>query len=274
MAFTDRLRSMFGKGTTIPVVRINGAIGMAVRFQRGVSLETVAGPLQKAFSMSAPAVAVIVNSPGGSPVQSHLIFKRIRSLAGEKNKKVLVFVEDVAASGGYMVACAGDEIIADPSSIVGSIGVISAGFGFEKLIGKIGVERRVHSAGDRKSMLDPFLPENPDDVRRLEAIQREVHAGFIDLVRGRRTRLADDPHIFSGDFWTGTRGLELGLVDRIGDLRTVLKERFGKDVRARVIGAPGGLMRRLGFSQSLVADGVDALAAAVNEMALWRRFGL
>ena len=171
----------------IPVVRLAGAIGKAGRFQSGLSLATMAGPLKKAFAIkSAPAVALIVDSPGGSPVQSHLIFKRIRALAEEKEKPVLVFVEDVCASGGYMIACAGDEIIVDEASIVGSIGVVSAGFGFADAIKKLGVERRVYTAGESKAILDPFQPEKKADVERLKAIQEEIHDMFIDLVKARR----------------------------------------------------------------------------------------
>ena len=198
---------------------------------------STAGLIEKAFAYDdAPAVAISINSPGGSPVQSRLIYKRIRDLAAEKNKTVLVFVEDVAASGGYMIAVAGDEIIADPSSIVGSIGVVSASFGFPELIKKIGVERRVHTAGRNKAVLDPFLPEKPEDVERLKALQLEVHETFIDIVKERRgAKLKDDPDLFTGLFWTAKRGVELGLVDALGDMRSVLKERFGPKTKLQLI---------------------------------------
>src|SRR5690554_3235680 len=223
--------SMRNTGTTIPVIRLQGPI-MAGRnqFRPSLSLASTAGLIEKAFAFKeAPAVAISLNSPGGSPVQSRLIFKRIRDLAEEKNKRVLVFVEDVAASGGYMIAVAGDEIVADPSSIVGSIGVVSASFGFQELIAKIGVERRVHTAGENKVTLDPFKPEKKEDVERLKAIQLDVHETFINLVKERRgAKLADDPDLFTGLFWTGKRGLELGLVDALGDMRSVLKQRYGE----------------------------------------------
>lgn len=275
MPALSRILSPFKGGTVVPVVRVSGAIGAAVRFQRGVTLESLAAPLKKAFAIrSAPAVAIVINSPGGSAVQSHLIFRRIRSHAEESGRKVLVFVEDVAASGGYMIAVAGDEIIVDKSSIVGSIGVISASFGFEQLIARFGVERRVYASGDRKSMLDPFLPENPDDVERLKAIQREVHASFVELVRGRRPALASDPDLFSGAFWTGARGVELGLVDRVGDLHTVLRERYGDNVQAKVIGGGGGILRRLGFGGSFASAATEAALSTLSERDLWRRYGL
>ena len=217
-------------------------------------------------------------------MQSRLIYRRIRDLAAEKNKTVLVFVEDVAASGGYMIAVAGDEIIADPSSIVGSIGVVSASFGLNEAIKKLGVERRVHTAGRNKAVLDPFLPEKPEDVERLKALQLEVHETFIDIVKERRAaRLKDDPDLFTGLFWTAKRGVELGLVDGLGDMRGVLKERFGPKTRLQLITQPRGLFgRRLGifgsnsgFSPADIAGAaVDGLIDAVEQRSLWNRFGL
>ncbi len=279
-------KSMRPDGVTIPVVRLNGAImAGSGQFRQTLSLASTATLLEKAFAdKEAPAVAISINSPGGSPVQSRLIFKRIRDLASEKNKRVLVFVEDVAASGGYMIALAGDEIIADPSSIVGSIGVISASFGFTGLIDRIGVERRVHTAGRNKSVLDPFQPEKEEDVERLKALQLEIHETFIDLVKERRgTRLADDPDLFTGLFWTGRKGLALGLVDGIGDLRATLKQRYGANTRLKLITAPRGLFgRRLGVAGSLAGPSAadvagaaaEGLIDAVAERALWNRFGL
>src|SRR5690606_22101022 len=202
-------------GVTIPVIRLHGAImSGGSQFRQNLSLATTAGLIDKAFSFrEAPAVAIAINSPGGSPVQSRLIYKRIRDLAEEKKRRVHVFVEDVAASGGYMIALAGDEIIADPSSIVGSIGVVSAGFGFQELIKKIGVERRVHTSGRNKAILDPFQPEKEEDIERLKALQEEVHQTFIALVKERRgAKLAEDDDLFTGLFWTGERGHALGLV--------------------------------------------------------------
>lgn len=268
---------------TIPVVRLQGTImAGGGQLRPSLSLASTAGVLEKAFAMAAdaPAVAIAINSPGGSPVQSRLIFRRIRDLAAEKNKQVLVFVEDVAASGGYMIAVAGDEIFADPSSIVGSIGVVSASFGFTELIHRIGVERRVHTAGDNKAVLDPFRPEKPEDVERLKELQLEVHKTFIDLVKERRGgRLADHPDLFTGLFWTGLRGRELGLVDGIGDMRSVLKAKFGAKTRMRLVSPPRSLFsRRLGLF-GIAADGVAAgavsgLIEAAEQRALWGRFGL
>lgn len=276
-----RLRS---EGVTIPVVRLQGAIFSGRNQLRpALSLAGTAGLIEKAFAFKeAPAVAISVNSPGGSPVQSRLIYKRIRDLAEEKNKQVLVFVEDIAASGGYMIALAGDEIIADPSSIVGSIGVVSASFGFQDLIRKIGVERRVHTAGQNKAVLDPFRPEKPEDVERLKALQLDVHETFIDLVKERRgKRLADDPDLFTGLFWSAKRGLALGLVDSLGDMRSVLKARYGDKTELKLVTQPRGfLARRLGFLGSRQADFAPAAGAisgvldVLEERALWSRFGL
>jgi len=229
-------------------------------------------------------VAISLNSPGGSPVQSRLIYKRIRDLADEKGRKVIVFVEDIAASGGYMIALAGDEIIADPSSIVGSIGVVSASFGFQDLIRKIGVERRVHTAGQNKSVLDPFRPEKKEDVERLKALQLEVHETFIDLVKERRgKRLVDDPDLFTGLFWSAKRGVTLGLVDSLGDMRSVLKARYGDKTSLKLVTQPRGfLARRLGFLGSrnrdylpeMAAGAVSSVLDTLEERALWNRFGL
>lgn len=275
----DRLRRLIpGLGTpapVVPVVRVAGPIGMVMPFRPGVTMASLASALDRAFAVKdAPAVAIVINSPGGSPVQSHLIHRRIRALAEEKNRRVLVFVEDAAASGGYMIACAGDEIIADPSSIVGSIGVVSQGFGFVGLIDKLGVERRVHTSGGRKAILDPFRPERPEDVEHLLRLQEEVHEGFADLVKARRgSLLADDPELFSGLFWTGRTALGLGLVDELGDLRTALRARFGDKVRTRLYGGERSWpWRRSGLG----IDGriADDLIAAVEARTMWARYGL
>ena len=283
----DRLipKSLRSDAVTIPVVRLHGTImSGGGQLRPTLSLANTAGLLEKAFSYrDAPAVAISVNSPGGSPVQSRLIYRRIRDLAAEKNKTVLMFVEDVAASGGYMIAVAGDEIIADPSSIVGSIGVVSASFGFPELLKKLGVERRVHTAGRNKAVLDPFQPEKEEDVERLKALQIEVHETFIDLVKERRAgRLKDDPDLFTGLFWTGRKGLQLGLVDALGDMRSVLKARYGAKTRLRLITAPRGLFgRRLGVFGSSIGGAHEigaglagGLVDAAEERALWSRFGL
>ncbi|NGN40449.1 S49 family peptidase [Mesorhizobium sp. CGMCC 1.15528] len=279
-------KSMRSQAVTIPVIRLHGTImSGGGQFRPSLSLASTASLIEKAFAFTdAPAVAISINSPGGSPVQSRLIYKRIRDLAAEKNKRVLIFVEDVAASGGYMIAVAGDEIIADPSSIVGSIGVVSASFGFTELMKKIGVERRVYTAGKNKAVLDPFKPENKADIERLKALQLEVHDTFIDLVKERRgSKLKDDPDLFTGLFWTGKKGLELGLVDALGDMRTVLKQRFGPKTRLQLITPPRGFFgRRLGvfgsaagFSAPDIAGAAaGGLIDAAEERALWSRFGL
>src|SRR3954468_22669634 len=218
------------RGTAVvPVVRLSGVIGAVTPLRPGMTAAGVAKTLERAFAVdNAKAVALVINSPGGSPVQSRQIYLRIRQLAAEKKLPVLVFVEDVAAAGGYMIACAGDEIFCDPSSILGSIGVVGGGFGFQELIRKIGVERRLYTAGEHKATLDPFLPENPDDVARLKAIQREIHAIFISLVkdsRGTRLKGADD-ELFTGEYWAGEKSISLGLADGIGDLRSTLRARY------------------------------------------------
>ena len=262
---------------------------MASPMRPGLSIGAAAGAIEKAFSLSKlPTVAIVINSPGGSPVQSHLLFKRIRQLAAEKEKKVYVFCEDVAASGGYFLAVAGDEIYADPSSIVGSIGVISASFGLEKAIAKLGIERRVYTAGLHKGSLDPFLPEKPEEIERLKAIQRDVHAVFIDVVKQRRgARLkAPDEELFTGAFWSGPKAVDLGLIDGITDLRTRMRELHGDKVQLRVIPleAGGWLSRRLRRLPGLGAGGMPALAlpstlgddliSAIEVRALWSRYGL
>jgi signal peptide peptidase SppA len=269
------MRRLGRGGTTIPVVRLHGVIAAEQR-QGRLNIATVAPLLKRAFEMKrAPAVAVIVNSPGGSPVQSRLISKRIRDLADEHEKPVLVFVEDAAASGGYFIAVAGDEIIVDPSSIVGSIGVIMAGFGFVGTLEKLGIERRVHTAGNNKSTLDPFLPEKASDVDRIKQFELDIHDVFIDHVkarRGSRLKAADDV-LFTGEWWTGMRGVDLGLVDAIGDIHQTLRDRFGKDVVLKVIEPkrPWFGLPRFGFSAEGLAQ--DA-AAAVEDRAAWGRFGL
>ncbi|MCZ2203894.1 S49 family peptidase [Bartonella sp. A05] len=264
----------------IPVVRLHGAIIDSTSLMaRTLSLSRYANLLDKAFAYKeAPAVAVVINSPGGSPVQSHLIFQRIRDLADEHNKQVLMFAEDVAASGGYMIACAGDEIFADPSSIIGSIGVVSASFGFPELLKKIGVERRVYTAGKNKVALDPFQPEKKTDIDHLKSLQLEVHQTFIDLVKERRAeRLSDDPDIFTGMFWSGMKSIELGLIDGLGDVRSVVKKRFGPDTKLRLISHSKnllGLKMPSGISANMVYTAVDGALMAAEERALWQRYGL
>lgn len=272
------------RGTAlVPVVRLSGVIGFSTPLKPGLTIAGVAKSLDRAFGMrKITAVALAINSPGGSAVQSHLIYRRIRDLAAEKGVPVIAFVEDVAASGGYMIACAADEIVCDPSSIVGSIGVVGATFGFAQAMQKLGVERRVYTAGERKVMLDPFLPENPDDVARLKAIQHEIHETFIGLVQERRgSRLdADEPNLFSGEYWAATTARNMGLVDRLGDLRSVLRERFGEEVRTPLVAAERSLFgrRHQGVASALegLGDGLtaEAVISAVETRALWARYGL
>jgi len=276
--FRGWLRRRFGRsGPVIPVVRLQGVIASDQRPGR-LNISSVAPLLQKAFAGKAPAVAIIVNSPGGSPVQSRLISKRIRDLADEKGKEVLVFVEDAAASGGYFIAVAGDEIVADPSSVVGSIGVIYAGFGFPEALEKLGIERRVYTAGKNKSTLDPFMPAKEEDIARVKDHELDIHKIFIGHVKARRgERLkAGDDTLFTGEWWTGVRGLELGLVDALGDMHQVLRERFGPDVRIRPISERRPLfgLPRFGIPGMSAAGLASDALAAIEDRALWSRFGL
>src|ERR1700678_2833556 len=270
----------------VPVVRLSGVIGAVTPLRPGMSLAGVARMLERAFAVkNAKAVALVINSPGGSPVQSRQIYLRIRQLAEEKKLPVLVFVEDVAASGGYMIACAGDEIFCDPSSILGSIGVVGSSFGFQELIKKIGVERRLYTAGAHKAMLDPFLPENPDDVARVKALQREIHDIFISLVkqsRGNRLKGAADV-LFTGEYWAGETSVSLGLADAIGDMRSTLRARYGDKVKTPVIAPAAGMLsgllgrRSAGASSLGQLDGIgalpDELISALETRAIWAKFG-
>lgn len=280
----DRLRVLLPRrfrkaAPRVAVVRLSGVIGAVSPIRPGLSIGSVAPSLERAFGMPGlAAVALIVNSPGGSPVQSHLIFKRIRALAEEKGLKVFAFVEDAAASGGYMIACAADEIVADPASIVGSIGVVSAGFGFDRLIERIGVERRVHTQGEAKAMLDPFRPENPDDVARLKELQADVQDLFTGLVRARRPGLDAEKNLFTGAVWTGRQAVALGLADSVGDLRGTLRARYGEKVELHVVPETRGsllarLLRRSTPGQTAAALPEGALAA-IEERAAWARLGL
>ena len=276
-------KRLLGDVPLVPVVRLSGVIGLSSPLKPGLTLANVARPLERAFGMrKARAIALLINSPGGSPVQSHLIYRRIRQLAAEKKVRVIAFAEDVAASGGYMIACAADEIICDSSSIVGSIGVVGGSFGFAKLLDKLGIERRLYTSGEHKAMLDPFLPENSEDVDRLKAVQREIHEGFIELVKQSRGARLKGPEetLFSGEYWTGSTAVALGLADGIGDLRSVMRERFGEDVATPLISPPRSwlgrpqagvallqqLSQQNGFAQEMIS--------ALEERAIWSRYGL
>ncbi len=269
----------------VPVVRLAGIIGFSTPLKPGLTLTTVARALERAFNMrTAKAVALLVNSPGGSPVQSHLIYRRIRQLAAESARPVIAFAEDVAASGGYMIACAADEIFCDPSSIVGSIGVVGGSFGFPKLMDKLGIERRLYTSGEHKAMLDPFLPENPQDVERLKALQLDIHQEFIELVkRSRGARLkGPEKTLFSGEYWTGGKAIELGLADGIGDLRATLRARFGDDVITPLVAPARGWFGRVqpGVAPTDItglpraADFAEEIISALEARALWARYGL
>ena len=267
----------------VPVVRLAGVIGVVTPLRPGLLLSSIARTLARAFSLrNARAVALIINSPGGSPSQSNLICRRIRQLAEEKKIPVIAFIEDVGASGGYMLACAADEIVCDQYSIVGSIGVVGGSFGFPKLMEKLGIERRLYSSGDRKVMLDPFEPEKPDDVKRLKVIQKEIHEHFIALVKERRgdKLKGSDKMLFSGEFWTADKAIELGLADSIGDLRSFLRARYGEKVRMPLISAERGLFGRrlpgVSLAQALAREPglADDLISALETRALWARYGM
>jgi serine protease SohB len=267
----------------VPVVRLTGVIGFSTPLKPGLTLATSARTLERAFSVRhARAVALMINSPGGSPSQSHLIFRRIRQLSEEKRIPVFAFVEDVGASGGYMLACAADEIVCDTYSIVGSIGVVGGSFGFHKLIDKLGIERRLYTSGDNKAMLDPFLPEKPEDVKKLKAIQKEIHENFIALVKARRgVKLRGaDKALFSGEYWTAETARGFGLVDHIGDLRTTLRERYGDKVKTPLIAADRNWLGRMtpgvGAIDRLARrpDLAEEIVSAVEARALWSRYGL
>jgi signal peptide peptidase SppA len=279
--FLDRIiPKRFRSGPIVPVVRLSGVIGISTPLKPGLTLANVARLLDRAFKFRrARAVALVVNSPGGSAVQSHLIHERIRQLAAENKLPVIAFVEDVGASGGYMIACAADEIVCDPSSILGSIGVVGATFGFEKALKKLGIERRVYTAGKNKAMLDPFLPENPEDVKRLKAIQQDIHAKFIALVKARRGKKLKGPEsaLFSGEYWSGSKAVELGLADRLGDMRAVLRERFGAKVVTPMIAERGWFSRKIpgvgAQFESLPPGLADEIISALEARAIWARYG-
>lgn len=274
---TDRLALALGVGdrAVVPVLRLSGPIGRIGLRRGGLTLAGLASSIERAFSVrGAKAVALVINSPGGSAAQSELIARRIRLLADRRNVPVLAFCEDVAASGGYWLATAADEIYVGETSIIGSIGVVAATFGFQDLIRRLGVERRVYSAGTRKTLLDPFLPEREDDVERLRTLQADIHRAFQDHVlsrRGGRLRV-DAPTLFNGDIWVGRRAVELGLADGVGDLRGTVEARFGTRARLVVVNRPR--RRWFGVGPSLFAGAVEDGLDALEERAIWGRFGL
>ena len=266
--------SFFKKKKIIAHIRLSGVIGNVGKFKQGIDFAGQEEIIKKAFSVKkAAAIVVTINSPGGSPVQSHLIYKFIREQAKKNNKKVIVFAEDVAASGGYLIACAGDEIYANSSSIVGSIGVIYASFGFKELINKIGVERRVHTAGKNKSTLDPFLEEKKEDIERLKNIQLDLHKDFIKVVedsRGAKLKKDTGLELFSGEFWAGSKAKELGLIDGIGNANQILKEKYGDDVEIKKFEkTKGWLSKKLSSSGNQIDEFVNIL----EERSIWQRYG-
>ena len=267
--------SIFKKKKIVSHLRLTGVIGNVGKFRQGIEYSGQEDIIKKAFSVKkALAVAITINSPGGSPVQSHLIYKFIREQAKKNKKKVIIFAEDVAASGGYLIACSGDEIYANSSSIIGSIGVISASFGFKNLIEKIGVQRRVYTSGKNKSTLDTFLDEKEEDINRLKNIQLELHKDFIDVVeesRGSKLNKNSDIELFSGEFWTGKKAKELGLIDGLGNADQILREKFGDKVEIKKFGKPKGwLAKKLSSSQ----DHADKLISILEERSIWQRYGL
>lgn len=263
----------------VTVLRLHGIIGGQGPRNSGLTLAKLEKFIDRAFeTRHLKSVVLSINSPGGSPVQSGLIAGRIRQLAEEKNVPVVAFAEDVAASGGYWLACAADEIFADANSIIGSIGVISAGFGFPNVLERLGIERRVHTSGQRKGMLDPFQPEVPEDIARLKSIQTDMHTSFKNYVRERRGEkiTAPDAEVFEGDFWTGNQALSLGLVDGLGDVRSVMRKSYGERVKIRISNpTSGGLLRRwLTPGSSNSEDKISSLLSVFDSWAQWKRFGL
>ncbi|WP_148223468.1 S49 family peptidase [Segniliparus rotundus] len=268
-------------GKTVSVVRLEGVIRAGGGpFGRGaLNAQNLEAPLVDAFSASeAVAVAIVINSPGGSPAQSALVGDRIRQLSAKHEKPVLAFCEDVAASGGYWLACAADEIFVSPGTVIGSIGVVSSSFGLTEAIEKLGLERRVHAAGTNKVRLDPFLPEKEEDVSWLSGMQADIHQVFIDWVKTRRgAKLAGkDDELFNADVWIGKRAVELGVADAVGSLHSVLAERF-PEAKPHEIKPKQQLLQRLGLTASvedMTLRALDGVVCAVERRAMWSRFGL
>ena len=267
--------SFFKKKKIVPIIRLSGVIGNVGKFKQGIDFASQQELIKKAFSVKKiSAVAISINSPGGSPVQSHLLYSYIRNMAKKKKVKVLVFAEDVAASGGYLIACAGDEIYANSSSIIGSIGVIYSSFGLQELIKKVGVQRRVYTAGKNKSTLDPFLEEKKEDIERLKKIQLDLHADFIKVVEDSRSKKLKKElgiELFTGEFWSGSKSKELGLIDGIGNAEEVLKNKFGENVVIKKFEKPKSWLSKK-FSASK-ENHVDQLLQVLEERSIWQRYG-
>ena len=268
-------KRFFSKDISIPTLRLSGVIGQSGITRSGLTITGIEKLIDKLFAdKKSPVVGLVINSPGGSPTQSSLIAKRIIDLAKEKNKKVLAFVEDVAASGGYWLACAADEIYIDQNSVIGSIGVISPGFGFVDLLKKVGIERRVYTSGKSKSFLDPFKEEKQEDIDRLKNIQEQIHDNFINYVKDRRGSKLDQnklDDIFSGLFWVGNKAIDLGLADGIGALKPILEEKFGKKINIKMISQKKSFLQRR-FSSSILNS--DEILNKIEERIMFSRFGL
>ena len=266
---------IFKKKKVVPHIRLSGVIGSVGKFKQGLNFAGQQELIEKAFSIKkAKAIAISVNSPGGSPVQSHLIYSYIRKQAKKNKKKVLVFAEDVAASGGYLIACAGDEIYANSSSIVGSIGVIYSSFGLQELIKKAGIQRRIYTAGKNKSTLDPFVEEKEEDIQRLKKIQLDLHSDFIKVVEeSRSTKLKKDknPDLFTGEFWSGSKAKDLGLIDGLGNADEILKEKFGDDVTIKKFEKPKSWLNKKLSGAS--ENQIENLLNILEEKSIWQRYG-
>tara|TARA_B100000427_G_scaffold72117_1_gene58328 strand:- start:3393 stop:4202 length:810 start_codon:yes stop_codon:yes gene_type:complete len=266
--------SFFKKKKIVSHIKLTGVIGNVGKFRQGIEYSGQEEIIKKAFSVKkAQAVAVTINSPGGSPVQSHLIYKLIKEQSKKNKKKVIVFAEDVAASGGYLIACCGDEIYANSSSIIGSIGVIYSSFGFKELIEKVGIQRRIYTAGKNKSTLDPFMDEKEEDINRLKKIQLELHQDFIDVVeesRGSKLNKQSGIELFSGEFWSGKKAKDLGLIDGLGNAEQILREKFGEEVEIKKFEkTKGWLAKKLSSSE----DHADKLISVLEERSIWQRYG-
>jgi signal peptide peptidase SppA len=268
--------SYFKDKRTVSHIRLSGIIGNVGKFKQGIDFSSQQEIIKKAFSVEKiEAVAISINSPGGSPVQSHLIYSYVRKMAKEKNVKVLVFAEDVAASGGYLIACAGDEIYANSSSIIGSIGVIYSSFGLQELIKKAGIQRRIYTAGKNKSTLDPFVDEKKEDIERLKKIQLDLHADFIRVVeesRSSKLKKEENTDLFTGEFWSGSKSKELGLIDDLGNADEILKEKFGEDVVIKKFEKPKGwLSKKISGSSE---NQIETLVQLLEERSIWQKYGL
>jgi signal peptide peptidase SppA len=268
--------SYFKDKRTVSHIRLSGVIGNVGKFKQGIDFSSQQEIIKKAFSVEKiEAVAISINSPGGSPVQSHLIYSYVRKMAKEKNVKVLVFAEDVAASGGYLIACAGDEIYANSSSIIGSIGVIYSSFGLQELIKKAGIQRRIYTAGKNKSTLDPFVDEKKEDIERLKKIQLDLHADFIKVVeesRSSKLKKEENTDLFTGEFWSGSKSKELGLIDNLGNADEILKEKFGEDVVIKKFEKPKGwFSKKISGSHE---NQIEALVQLLEERSIWQKYGL